>query len=395
MSGRAEPEARFARACIALPLLALVALASDAALSEGGLNRACPRAEILALKAKLDAVQPVRPEDVSWWMPLPDHAHALMAFGARLRLAETSIDGAAGVRGAPTYLEWLLGDHQTHPAPPRWLVERGGSMRVLLRERPLSGRDGEAHPGQLLFYACGGFARASCAQAIGVVRELIAPEAIDALGSELFLGGDNDFAIPVLIKLSARERWARRFGDEICLRTLIAAQLKEDPSVRPCFGLHWATCASIIGSAPSDRVEQELRLRAAALADRTAAVLVSRTTSRTIALPWRVWGRSELHDPAWISLCAHCIEFLAAHGACDRWAVSAAARMMARTLVEVPDERWAELPFNVRCHAAVAAARMAAAIDRLREGSARARRDPDREGAFSGPSPRPELRAAP
>lgn len=316
--------------------------------------------------ARLAALRILEPTDITARLSLVEHAHAVLVFGPMLDLTNTGIEGAPFAGAPRLYWNWLLGEYQDLPRPPEWLAESSGRLRLLRRERMLGGVNGESHPGELLFYACDGFVGATAEPpAVVALSGPLLAQVVAALGSDLVAGGDNDYSIPVLLRLSEAAVWERRFGDVVDIDSLVRAELDADPLLRPCFGLHWATCLSLVAHGGSSRVEDGLRESARTVAEHAASVLTQCTSPDRVELPWGVWLRRDLTEDAWVVLCTHAIEFLATHDRSGMWVLSPAGKGLTEALLSVPAANWTELPFHIRCHAASAANRTIDAMRRV------------------------------
>ena len=104
----------------------------------------------------------------------------------------------------------------------------------------------------------------------GAGRWLLCDAVSETLSRRISLDGDNDFVLPILLNRGVRT-WARQFGDECSIDSVVRSHLAADYWRRSCYGTHWCCALADVLRSPrglvSATVLQDLR-NAASLAAR-------------------------------------------------------------------------------------------------------------------------------
>ena len=205
----------------------------------------------------------VASSEISSDASLGEHAHLVLALGGQTAILITRLERSTGVN---TYMDWLLGPAASGRAGHApWMVKQHGVWVPRLNSLVNAAGPGEAHPGQLLCYAC--LRRDVDAGSIVMLPStgdsVTIETIVDGLASLTRADGDNDHLIPPILMLSRRTRWNRPYGDQISLDEIVATHLDAPLQGRSCFGAHWLGAVHAAACGPGrERLSKSVREKA-------------------------------------------------------------------------------------------------------------------------------------
>lgn len=184
--------------------------------------------------------------------PLTDRLHVALALGP-LRSRDRRADSLPSPLVLPTVL--------SGPNIPNWIYQRGDEMRVVLSAPHASPAIGQAHLGQLAWYAA-----QLDASSYASIDDQLSP--LDAVSMNRLVVGDLDalvqgaeteWLVPALVAWRAESLWTDHFGRSWSLDKLAQRLLDEGADGRACFGGHYWESLVVIGWSADGRISAHVR----------------------------------------------------------------------------------------------------------------------------------------